>query len=420
MNLTQTLNQIKMTKGTKNKLLLLQENETNQLRQCLKYALDGFINFYVVKVPKTKELNRKVVGNDASQWHRFFIACDKCSKRKITGNAAINALTSVFLSCEKDAEQWMRKVLAKNLRIGVAGKTINTVFPNLISLFEIALAQKFDAKRIVDKKICVEPKLDGIRCFAIVQDGKAALYARSGKLLQNFDGLIGQELSQLPDGCYDGEIMGEDFTSLMRQAYRKENVNTENVYFAIFDYLSLNEWETKIAKMSCELRYIMLIHAVIPFLTKDKNSELGCPTKYKYLRVVNRIYTKSDYECIKQHHDKFITKGYEGAMVKVLDGVYSFGRSFDVMKMKEFHDIDLPVVGFKEGTGKNKGSLGAIIVDFNDIEVHVGSGFDEKQREQIWKNKNEYLGATAEIRYQEVTPDMSLRFPTFVCWRYDK
>jgi len=419
MNLAQVLNQIKMTKGTKNKLLLLQENETDQLRQCLKYALDGFINFYVVKVPKVKKRLDFPLGSFEA-WQEFFKIADLCADRKVTGNAAIDAIYTCFCTVSEKEEKWMRKVLAKNLQIGVAAKSINKIFPNLISTFEVSLAQKFDAKRIVGKNLCVEPKLDGIRCFAIVQDGKAEMYARSGKLLQNFDGLIGQELSRLPAGCYDGEIMGEDFTSLMRQAYRKENIDTENVYFAIFDYLPLSEWKTKVASTPCEVRYIMLMHATIPFSTTEKNSELARPINCKYLRIVNRVYVKPEYEHIKQRHDSFVAKGYEGAMIKNLDGVYTFGRSFDVMKMKDFHDVDLTVVGFKEGTGKNKESLGAIIVDYNNIEVCVGSGFDEKQRDQIWKNKNEYLGATAEIRYQEVTPDMSLRFPTFVCWRHDK
>ena len=59
-------------------------------------------------------------------------------------------------------------------------------------------------------------------------------------------------------------------------------------------------------------------------------------------------------------------------------------------------------------------------MEFEGVEVYVGSGFDDEMRDEVWKNQSGYLGMTAEVRYQEVTPDGSLRFPTFVCWRTDK
>ena len=91
-----------------------------------------------------------------------------------------------------------------------------------------------------------------------------------------------------------------------------------------------------------------------------------------------------------------------------------------MIKVKSFFDVDLMVIDFKEGTGRHSGKLGSILVDFNGVEVNVGSGFDDDMRAQVWDNRHEYLGMTAEVRYQEITPDGSLRFPTFVCWRTDK
>ena len=299
-------------------------------------------------------------------------------------------------------------------------KTINKVFHNLVPTFDVALAQKFEEKRILGKRICVEPKLDGIRCFAIVKNQEAHLYARSGKLITNFDDTIGAELASMPDGCYDGEIMGKDFTALMRQAYRKENVDTDDTYLALFDYLSLEEWETRDAVTSCEIRYVALMHAVVPLSTSEKNSELVCPTRYKYLRVVNRKYEQSNYDKIKAHHDLFVQEGYEGAMVKDLDAPYKFGRGPEVMKLKAFHDVDLGVIAFKEGTGRHSEKLGSILVNYKGVEVNVGSGFSDEMRDEVWENQEKYLGVIAEVRYQEVTPDGSLRFPTFVCWRFDR
>ena len=106
--------------------------------------------------------------------------------------------------------------------------------------------------------MAIEPKLDGIRCFAIVEGDEALLYARSGKLISNFDSTIGADLAALPDGCYDGEVMGEDFTSLMRQAYRKENVVTTDTYLSLFDYIPMQEWKSRETVMTCSDRYTTL------------------------------------------------------------------------------------------------------------------------------------------------------------------
>ena len=150
----------------------------------------------------------------------------------------------------------MRKILQKNLSIGASTKTVNKIFPGLIPTFDVSLAGKFEEKRIEGmSEVAIEPKLDGIRCFSIVENGKALLYARSGKLISNFDSTIGSELASLPEGCYDGEIMGKDFIALMRQAYRKDNVITDGTHLSLCDYIPMKEWKTREPSMSCRERY---------------------------------------------------------------------------------------------------------------------------------------------------------------------
>ena len=78
------------------------------------------------------------------------------------------------------------------------------------------------------------------------------------------------------------------------------------------------------------------------------------------------------------------------------------------------------IEGFVEGTGKHEGKLGSVIVTFDGVQVQVGSGFSDELRGQIWADQQSFLGRTVEIRYQEVTPDGSLRFPTFKCFRNDR
>ena len=90
------------------------------------------------------------------------------------------------------------------------------------------------------------------------------------------------------------------------------------------------------------------------------------------------------------------------------------------MKLKTFLDVDLKIKKLLEGSGKHSGKLGAIAVDYNGVEVQVGSGFTDELRETIWNNGGDFIGRIVEIKYQEETPDGSLRFPVFVCFRNDR
>ena len=409
MLVTEILEEIKSTAGSNAKKALLQEHSDNELlKRVLKYGMDSFTPFNIVKVPKTK--NRFVASEESLRWQTFFEVADLCASRTYSGNFAIQMMSDAFCVATQEEEKLMRKILKKHLAIGASTKTVNKIFPGLIPTFEVSLAQKFEMKRIVGKEyVGVEAKLDGIRCFAVVQDDTALLFARSGKLISNFDSTIGQELLKLGDGCYDGELMGEDFVAIMRQAYRKDDVNTSGTYLALFDYLPLEEWKSGIAKMSCHDRGETLLDK-LTYSDVDMN----------IISPVERFPVKADYDEIKFLHDEFVQEGYEGAMIKDLDAPYKFGRGYEVMKMKEFHDVDLPIESLEEGTGKHVGKLGSVRVNLNGVDVKVGSGFSDELREKIWADQDSFVGRIVEVRYQEITPDGSLRFPTFVCFRNDR
>ena len=398
-------NDIQAAKGSNAKKTVLDQHIDNELiGRVLVYALNPYYSFNVVKVPKIKE--RFPIDPDES-WHLFFSNAEKCANREITGNAAIELMTSTFNKCSELQEKWMRKILKKHLAIGVSTKSVNSVRSGFIPTFDVALAQKFDMKRVKEDSVYVEPKLDGIRCLAVVESGEAKIFTRAGKLITNFDNTLGRELAQLGDGCYDGEIMSNDFTDLMRQVYRKQNVDVSDVYLGLFDYIPLQEWKSKQGNLSCKERFTIL-------------SERLNIRDLDYLRLVTRALCEADYNLIKEYHDKFVEVGYEGAMIKDVTAPYCFGRDWSVMKFKAFFDADVPITALLEGTGKHSGKLGSFVVNYKGVEVRVGSGLTDDLREQIWSDKATHIGRTIEVRYQEETPDGSLRFPTFVCFRNDK
>ncbi len=117
--------------------------------------------------------------------------------------------------------------------------------------------------------------------------------------------------------------------------------------------------------------------------------------------------------------------GYEGIMIKDVDAPYLCKRRTFWMKWKPTITVDLEVVDMEEGTGKNKGKLGALVCKGTDqgvfIEVNVGGGLSDAQRIDFWTRKKELIGFIAEVKADVVTQNeqggYSLRFPRFVGFR---
>ena len=107
----------------------------------------------------------------------------------------------------------------------------------------LALDSKKHPKKLVGKCL-IEYKFDGVRVITIVKDGKATMYSRNGKILENFPHITEAiDKMNLEDVMLDAEVMSEDFQSLMKQVTRKDDVKTEDAYLAIFDAVPLEEWE---------------------------------------------------------------------------------------------------------------------------------------------------------------------------------
>jgi DNA ligase-1 len=407
MTVAEILDSVNGARGTNAKLAILRVNRKNEsLKKALEYGLDTYRKFGVVKVPVT-EICHVDAGDGV--WDKFFDVLDLCAARTLTGRKAVNAIQTIFACADEPTEHWMRRILLKHFNIGASRKTVFKVWGGLVKTFAVQLAAKWHDGTLDDlpKKVRVEPKLDGVRLVSIVRDGKVEMLSRAGKVITNFQDTVGKELSTLPDGVYDGEIMDEDFNSLMRQVHRKVKTNVSKSYYMLFDVVSLEEWEEREGQQTLAHR-------------RQKLETILGSKEFEFLRLIEHKEIDSNFEAIMAYHGECTAAGFEGAMLKNPTMPYCFGRSDAVVKVKAFNDVDLRVTGFLEGRGRHKGSLGAILVNFNGVKVRVGSGFGDTDRAEVWADKEKFLGMTAEIRYQEITPDGSLRFPTFVCWRTDK
>lgn len=141
------------------------------------------------------------------------------------------------------------------------------------------------------------------------------------------------------------------------------------------------------------------------------------------IRIAPTYYIGTDHSKIQEILDKVDSEGYEGLMC-IRDDKYKCKRHKGILKCKKFKEGDFRIIGFNEGQGKNKGTLGSINVEFKGNTVGV-SGYSDEMRDEIWNNQDKYLNKIITVKYKEESKDKdtglpSLQFPTFVMFRNDK
>ena len=382
--------------------------------QGLKLALDPLITFGTREVPIKDE-----DGADTDKWFgwmEFDQLTYNLKERTLTGHAARDAIAVAMRMCPKDAwNYWYRRILLKDLKCGVSEKTVNKIQKNTIPIFGCMLARDGakDEKRMVGDVI-IENKYDGVRCIAIVQNNSATLYSRNGKVFPNFphieDALSKPEFNNM---VFDGEIMSENFQALMKQVYRKSDVQTQDAFLALFDIVDLEEFNIGKSTLTTLERKEVLENMVFD----------DCINPVEWTRC--NLDTDVGQDTFKQMNKTAIDNGYEGLMVKPVSAFYECKRSPSWLKIKPIIEVTLAVIDVEEGQGKFEGTTGALVCEGVDdgvtISVNVGSGLTDDIRESIWEDKENVIGQLVEIRADAITQaengEYSLRFPRFKTFR---
>jgi DNA ligase-1 len=403
------------------------EEGLDEFFEGVRMALDPLVTFGVKQV---EELDHEWAGQGC-EWSVFKELADKLIKRELTGHAARDAINLVKSSCT--VEQWnmfYRRILIKDLRCGVSEKTVNKIakkFPQYsIPVFTCALAHDSanHEKKMTGKKQ-IEVKLDGVRVLAVCRGGKVELFSRNGKQFHNFPHII-QEIETVlaekpaPYDCVlDGEVMSANFQDLMKQVHRKDGKQSDDAVLHLFDFIPLDEflkggWDKPQTYRSNLVKYWVLENeSVLKHVQALEWEEVDLSTPEGNKRFVELNKTAVD-------------GGYEGVMIKDTDAPYECKRTHAWLKAKPFIEITLKVVDVEEGTGRNEGRLGAVIVEGEDdgynYRLNCGSGFTDAQRDEYWAQRDSLLGQLIEIRADARTKSQdsdtySLRFPRFKTFR---
>lgn len=403
----------------------------------LKACYNPYVTFGIKQVPSTTG-----IINAENPWNEMNTLLSDLQQRKLTGNNARDAISNI--SKRFDSDEWnyfVAPVIRRDMRAGISDKTINKICKKTeyeVPIFGCQLAANCEGRPEMRGIKRLEPKLDGVRVLMTVYFGDEGThvvsYSRNGKIFDNFTHIEKQLVdnitkiqqawgNRIADGSgivFDGEVIGNTFQELMRQARRKENVQAEDSVFNIFDIIPLDDfrrsyWNSQLSKR------IELLEKMRGIIDTMPNVEL-------LPHIMVDLDTAAGRDQLERYAKDQVSAGFEGIMIKDVDSHYECKRNTAWMKWKPVSDYDLKVVDIEEGTGKNKGRMGALVCEGLDdgkfIRVNVGSGYTDEERQEYWNDQMSVIGKTAVVMADAVTQNQdgsySLRFPRFKTFRDDK
>jgi DNA ligase-1 len=337
--------------------------------------------------------------------------------RRLSGNHAKYAVISLIRLYPEYTDLILR-IADKNLKTRLTHKIINRAFPGLIPDFSVSLGNdKTKAEKYFSQHPTswyISRKFDGVRCIVRVDGPNTVCFSRNGNKLPAMQDLAYAAGTIFPSGTIlDGEVCDVDeknlecFHTAVSKIKRKSTV-FRNFRFYVFDYLTHDEFDTHTST-----RVLM-----------DRYSDLASITHTDdRIQIVQQLcYTDDVFATMNRD---VATYGWEGLILR-RNGLYKGIRSNDILKHKKFITTEYTVDAIEtsvmriidEATGLEVEAemLKSVIITHRGETVHVGSGFNHKQRREYYTNPGSIIGRIIEVQYFEECKDssgkISLRFPT--------
>ena len=246
----------------------------------------------------------------------------------------------------------------------------------------------------------VQPKLDGIRCLAMLRKGKCTLWSRTRKPINSMPHIIEEIERQFKgqdDVVLDGELYNHSYKDKFEEIVSLVRPDAPKAGHAVVQY--------HIYDMTAQL-----------WTFKQRSDYLSERiTPNKILVLVKTIKVEEDE--VTDHFTDFRKAGYEGAMIRNAKSLYENKRSYGLQKIKEFDDAEFEIIGVEAGRGRM--SECAIFV----CKTKKGNEFNCKMEGSLdalkvfLQKPKSVIGKALTVRYQGMTSGDVPRFPIGVTVR---
>lgn len=418
--------------------ILFRHKDDEEFKRVLEFAYNPFKIYGIKKVPSR---HRGLMGGahfdttPKSTW----ILLQNLIDRSLTGNAARDAIQEELNILDEWSATVLTLILKKDLRCGISEKTINKVIKGLIpttpymrcSLPKDVKLDKFDWKT----GVISQEKADGM--FAnITYESQDVCYitSRQGSLFPSvpkFDVLLEEVKTKLALGNqYHGELL---VVRDMKLLPREQSNGVLNSVLKGGDFDD-NEWPVyqvwdmvwggviAAARHDSKATYSVPYAKRLSCLVKLLNNSVT--QSYIYLTPTRVVHSIED---ARKHCLELLSVGKEGTIFKDPHAVWKSGTSRWQVKLKMDVCVDLEVIGFVPGNGKNEDTFGSILCATSDSKLEVAvSGFSDPERADFWKARDSVIGKIMTVRVNSIMYSTdpkkpnSLFLPRFVEFREDK
>lgn len=327
-----------------------------------------------------------------------------------------NATTAIEQARAQAKSRWdkqKKKGYVENIEDALVGKTDDVIEGGIFPM----LAHKFSEQgHKIKYPALAQPKLDGHRCTSQcdnIQDicsinnngqyGDVSLWSRTRKIINSVPH-INKALSCCGiTNRFDGELYNHDYhnnfeelSSLIRQ---DEPTNGyEIIQFHVYDF---------------------------PHPTMKNGERNTLLQSYKPIfentpiHIVETIIVNNEDE-LMEAFEHFLTEGYEGCMVRNIDGLYVNKRSYDLQKIKEFDDSEFEIIGVKVGTKGCMAGKAVFICKLNEkntFDCKMKGNMDDLKK--YADDPTLVIGKLLTVKYQGFTKYGVPRFPVGLRFRDD-
>ena len=277
---------------------------------------------------------------------------------------------------------------------------------------------KVTNRKIFDRVWYCSRKIDGVRCLLYYQDGQIHTASRGGVHYDYSTGHIIDHpkliewFSKNPDIILDGELfkMGVSLQKISGAARMEKDADNEWLEYYIYDIADVNKkWRNRYAELQIigeELN-----------LTFDPYREWK--TGELQIQMVPHDVVQSE-KSIWELHDKFVSEGWEGCVVRDPDKVYKpNGRSNDMIKFKSYKSEDFLVIGYELGLRGSEDMTFICELEDGRTFKAMPVGDRETKAEYVENFEDKYEGHKAECTFFNYSEDLIPTQPKLRTFRFD-
>jgi ATP-dependent DNA ligase len=256
-----------------------------------------------------------------------------------------------------------------------------------------------DWKKIkkIEYPVLLQPKLDGVRCLMVVDFTKGefiTFLSRSGKKYPSLEHIAASVMRSnklntrqfILDGeVYSDELSFQDITSAVK-AYKE---NSLKLRFRAYD----------------------IVNDSPQMVRSEQLVDLVVAIDSPFIQLVTTITVENAGD-VKFHHDDWVGRGYEGAMIRLLHGKYAQGqRSRELLKVKEFDETEFAFKNFEFGQRGVEDLIAVLWDATGEKEFRAKMIGTREHKEELYKLNDESEGKSMTIKHFGYTEDKLPRFP---------